>query len=371
MIKILFAGDFLPPETNDNIYSNELRNLLKDKDYSIVNLETPLTYSNNPIEKLGNNFKRKPEVIKHIREGCFDAVTLSNNHIRDYGDQGVTDTLATCNKNNIQTVGAGININDASKPLRLKIKGKKIAILNYSEKEFNIATENQAGANPYDTVTVYYDIQNENKENDYVLVVYHGGVEYQYYPTLDMIKQFKYMIDIGADIVIAHHSHRYSGSITYKNRPLIFGLGNFLGSTNSKVTDEWRTGLILKINLNNELIDFSYESVRMNRTFDYVDLVENGTKNEIYENIKHINNVIQNSESLHTYWENKHKESLTQMVRLIKSYSITEYRTRKYIPLLFRNSLGDYKKKILLNMLRCESHRNKLINILEMLNDGN
>ncbi|MFW5804750.1 MAG: CapA family protein, partial [bacterium] len=140
-ITLLFADNFSTQENTDNIYSDELKEVLRDKDYSIVNLETPLTNGNQPIEKLGNNFKRNPQTIKHIKDGFFDAVTLSNNHIRDYDDEGVLDTLKTCNDQNIQTVGAGKNINDAAKPLRLNIKGKKISILNYSEKEFNIASE--------------------------------------------------------------------------------------------------------------------------------------------------------------------------------------------------------------------------------------
>jgi len=93
MIKLIFAGDFIPSESRDSIYSPNLKKFLKDKDFSIVNLETPLTLSNTPILKTGNNFKCAPETIRHILHGCFDAVTLSNNHIRDYGDKGVLDLL--------------------------------------------------------------------------------------------------------------------------------------------------------------------------------------------------------------------------------------------------------------------------------------
>lgn len=80
-INLLFAGDFIPPETKNNIYSDGLREILKDKDISIVNLETPLTLSNSPIDKLGNNFKRHPEAIKHIIDGYIDAVICTINFV--------------------------------------------------------------------------------------------------------------------------------------------------------------------------------------------------------------------------------------------------------------------------------------------------
>jgi len=182
-IKIIFTGDFIPPnKTDSQIYSDELLKLLKDKDFSITNLETPLTDSNVSITKTGRNFKRSPSSIKFIKEGHFDAVCLSNNHIRDYDDQGVVDTIDTCHKNNIKTVGAGKNLSEAKLPLHLNIKGKQISILNYSEKEFNIADNGKAGANPFDLIDAYNDVKREREKNDYVIVVYHGGLEYHHIP---------------------------------------------------------------------------------------------------------------------------------------------------------------------------------------------
>ncbi len=97
-INLLFAGDFIPPESSENIYSANLAKILENKDFSIVNLETPLTESRDKILKTGNNFQRSPDCISHIKDGHFDAVCLSNNHIRDYGTQGVMDTLEVCKK---------------------------------------------------------------------------------------------------------------------------------------------------------------------------------------------------------------------------------------------------------------------------------
>lgn len=96
MINILLAGDFIPPETSENIYSDELLRVLEDKDFSIVNLEAPLTRSEDKILKTGNNFKAPLESMQHIVDGKFDAVALSTNHIIDIAivDQGVSLRVA-------------------------------------------------------------------------------------------------------------------------------------------------------------------------------------------------------------------------------------------------------------------------------------
>jgi len=84
-VRIIFAGDFIPPENADNLFSKELLTVLKDKDFSIVNLETSLTEGSNVIEKKEKHFKIDPKSNKHIKNGFFDAVALANNHICDFG----------------------------------------------------------------------------------------------------------------------------------------------------------------------------------------------------------------------------------------------------------------------------------------------
>lgn len=365
MIKLLFAGDFIPPQTGTNVYSEELNELLKNKDFSFLNLEAPITENTRSIRKTGNSFKLSSDTIKHITSGYFDAVCLSNNHIRDFGDKGVNNTIRLCLENNIQTVGAGKNIQEARKPLRIIIKGKKIAIINYSEKEFNIASETKAGANPFDPISAYYDIQTEKQENDYLLVIYHGGIEYQHYPTMEIIKSFKFMVDAGADTVIAHHTHRYSGMIYYKQKPLLFGLGNFLCPTKTMVKDDWLIGLLAIMELNEHSIDVKLQPVKMNESFDKVDLVASDLKNNILAHSNEISSKINNESWLLNYWQRHDKSEKQKILDLLKSNTKLEYRLRKYLPAIFKSQISQHKKNILLNMLRCDSHRNRLIRILE------
>lgn len=365
MINLLFAGDFIPPANAKKIYSSELLNFLKDKDFSIVNLEAPLTDSKDAIEKNGNNFKISPDAVRFIKDGFFDAVTLSNNHIRDYGDTGVIDTLRTCNENNIKTVGAGKNLAEAAKPLKILIKGKKIVILNYSEREYNLATDKIAGANPFDIIDSFNDIQREKNENDYVIVVYHGGLENNYYPTPEIVKNFRFMVDSGADAVISHHTHRYSGAMYYKNKPLLFGIGNFITPTKSKILNDWLTGLITKIKILNDSLYYELVPVKMSSSFDRISLLQNEEKNDVIEKINQINSIVNDYPKLLQYWKNEDTKAEKKIYWLLKSDSLLEYRFRKYCSLLLKNHLSAFKKNNILNLIRCDSHRNRMIRVLQ------
>jgi poly-gamma-glutamate synthesis protein (capsule biosynthesis protein) len=363
-IALLFAGDFISPERVQNIYSEELLCVLKRKDFSIVNLEAPLTEQTPRIRKTGKNFKSSPEGSIHIKDGYFDAVALSNNHIRDFGDQGVLDTINMCKGNNIKSVGAGKDLSEARIPLKIMVKGKRISFLNYSEREFNIATEISPGANPYNTISAFYDINREKNDNDFLIVIYHGGIENQYYPTPEIVKNFKFMIDVGADCIVSHHTHRYSGVIMHKNKPIFFGLGNFLASTKTKSIKEWQIGLIGKVILVDDKIEIENIPIKISSDFRTVDIISGSEKESILNHVNEISTNINNTEYLKEYWDKENERDTERIIRILKSNSFLEYRLRKYLPQLFRSGLNKYKSLNLLNMVRCESHRERLCQIL-------
>lgn len=362
-IQILFAGDFIPPIDSNDIYSDALLSLLTSKDFSIVNLETPLTRSTQKILKTGNNFKRPPECISHINDGHFDAVALSNNHIRDYGDQGVVDTIETCKSNGILTVGASENLEKAAVPLIVTIKGKTFGFLNFSEQEFNIAGSNSPGANPFDTIDAFYQINNAKKACDFVFVIYHGGLEYHYLPTSAIIKRFKFLIDAGADGVVSHHTHRYSGVMEYRGKLIFFGLGNFLASTKTKVTDDWLIGAMMIISIDGDAIEYQMVPTKMARDFSSVDVLSNTENQKVMTHIDKISAQICNGFEINKYWDQVLHDEGDRTINLLKSDSRLEYRARKRFPML-KPKLSTYKLLNLLNLVRCDSHKDKTVEIL-------
>ena len=363
-IRLLFAGDFKPPSVTNNIYSSSLLDVLKKKDFSIVNLEAPVTIHNKAVAKNGNNFKLPGTSINHILTGFFDAVALSNNHIRDFGCKGVNDTINICAQNKILTVGAGSNSKKAAEPLRAEIKRKTISFLNFSEEEFNAATDSQAGANPFNIISVYHQIKAEKETSDFVFIIYHGGIEYQHLPTVDVVEAFKFLIDTGADGVIAHHTHRYSGTMVYKNKPILFGLGNFLTSTKNKNTEDWRAGLLGSIIIEDKKISYSLFPTIMDNNFLLVTLSEGDEKSKILNHVKELSEIINDEEKLNDYWVKQYSNYEKNIIDLLKSNSRLEYRLRKKFPFVFSSGFSNYKLLNLLNLIRCPSHRNKVLSVL-------
>jgi len=165
-ISIVFTGDFCPvgrieklclDNAFEKIYGNALP-ILRDKDLSITNLECPLTKNLTPIKKTGPNLISNPKCVEGIKFGGFDVVSLANNHILDQDEKGLRDTLQICEESGLKTVGAGENLAEAVRPLFVTVKNKKIAILNFAEHEFSIATTNTAGAAPLNPIKNYYQI---------------------------------------------------------------------------------------------------------------------------------------------------------------------------------------------------------------------
>lgn len=365
-ITLLFAGDFIPPVTNESAFTADLQEVLKDKDFSIVNLETPLTGGGAPILKTGNNFRRPKDTAIHISNGFFDAVTLSNNHIRDFGSIGVVDTIKTCEKYRIRTVGAGENISVASIPLHLNLKGKKICILNYSEIELNHATSHRAGANPFDLITAFEEIKKQKEINDIVIVIYHGGLEYHHLPLPEIKRRFRFLLENGADAIISHHTHYISGFSLSNEKPAFYGLGNFYIKYKSKKLIENRQlhqGLIIKLLIRQDN-DIKFEIIPVKKSADQsmLDLMTQSENADLLKRIEGYSQMIENNAEHSNYWKeqssiylNKYRFSIKYSNNLLIKFL---RRINRFIPL----PLNDKWKTRILNLHSCTSHNEMIIN---------
>ena len=72
------------------------------------------------------------------------------------------------------------------------------------------------------------DIQIAKEDNDLVIVIVHGGREHYQLPTPKQRERFRFYADAGADFVVGHHTHCYSGYEIYKGKPIFYSLGNFI-----------------------------------------------------------------------------------------------------------------------------------------------
>ncbi len=370
-MKILVAGDFVPynrviKSISDKDFSffDEIREINKTIDYSIVNLEAPIVIDQKarPIKKSGPNLRCTKGAMEAIKYAGFDCVTLANNHLYDYGNEGYLDTINTCNEYGIDYVGVGDNLEDAKKILYKKIKDKIIAIINFCENEWSIATETTSGANPLSIVQNHYQIKEARNNADYVIVIVHGGKERYQLPTPRMKETYRFFIDSGADVIINHHQHCYSGYETYNGKPIVYGIGNFcFDASSDKPTAMWKEGYVVVIELEN-IISFKiipYEQCGKNLCVRIIDERESFDKK-----INEINNIIQNDSLLNKSFKEKSMELSESYIMLLEPYAGNKYFNYLYKKKLLP-SFVKRNKRIIMNLIRCESHRDFL---LEMLN---
>jgi hypothetical protein len=360
-MKILITGDLVVSKNYDalKLIDQEVIALFRSSDYNMVNLEAPITTSQSKINKTGPHLKSNSsstkDVLSHLK---INLTTLANNHILDYDEQGVKETLTFCNENNISTVGAGKNKIDAAKTLYVDTPKGKIGIVNIAENEWASATESTAGANGMNLIDDVHAIQESKKNCDFVFVIVHGGHEYYNLPSPRMQKQYRFYVDNGADLVIGHHTHCISGMEVYNNKEIYYSLGNFLFTKPSEFED-WYTGIVLQVEISEQKkIQTKPIFVTQSKEDFSLSILKDPEHNEIHHRFIEYSNLIRIETSLNKFWQNYIHEKQMQYENYWSPLSFIQNKYLKYA----LSKMGVNKKNtkkgrtLFLNLLRCEAH---------------
>lgn len=236
-MKIIIGADIIPTEKNVELFNKaDIKTLVGEKiitelkaaDYRIFNIEGPLTDTSRSILKNGPVLKVPESTINGIKALEPDLLVLSNNHIKDYGEEGIRRTKAIIEKASIPYIGVGRNHEERSRYHCFSNNGITVGIYNCCEHEFSVSSDGKLGANPYDPLTTFDDIAEAKQKCDFVVVLYHGGTERMRIPSPYLQRIFRKMADCGADIVIAQHTHCIGCYERYGASTLIYGQGNFI-----------------------------------------------------------------------------------------------------------------------------------------------
>ncbi len=234
---------------------NDIIDIFNASSRVIINLECAVTDSDRPIKKIGPCLKAPINTIKTLKEAGVTDCALSNNHIFDFGKQGIRDTLAELEKYQIGYTGFGENEQDARKNMIITDGKIKVAVIAVCEHEYSYALKNRMGARAYDPYDTNDDILEAKKDADYVIVLYHGGKEESRYPSPRLLKACRSMIKHGADVVLCQHSHCIGCYEKFENGHILYGQGNFHFVCQEYENEEkmWSAGLLAKINIENGL----------------------------------------------------------------------------------------------------------------------
>ena len=189
-ISFVFGADIVPTPSNYDLFINAEIDKLIDEgvsneifsvDHRVYNLEFALTDEENPIVKCGPNVIAPTSTVNGLKAFKPSLLTLANNHTRDHDVSGLLSTMEVLDKNGINHIGAGETFEEADKPFIFEKDGKKVCVYTCAEHEFTIIEEGLPGANPFDPYETLDRIAELKAENDYVVVLYHGGKEHYRY----------------------------------------------------------------------------------------------------------------------------------------------------------------------------------------------
>ncbi len=181
---------------------------LKSADLTFGNLESPF-FSNCPTTDTGMTFCADPRAIEGLVKSGFDILNLANNHILNYGQAGLKQTQEILKKENILPLVQ-------NEEQILEIKKTKIGFLGF----------NLTGT--FNKEQVLKKIKEIDPKVDILIVSFHWGEEYSQEPSKDQIELAHQAIDFGADLILGHHPHVIQPSEKYKEKIIVYSLGNFI-----------------------------------------------------------------------------------------------------------------------------------------------
>src|SRR3990167_1702218 len=210
-------------------------------DVKIINLETSVTKSNDYWESKKIHYRMHPDNINCIKAANIDYCSLANNHVLDWGYSGLTETLETLKKANIKSGGAGQNFIKAEMPAVIGVEGKgRVIVFSYGAETSGIlfswaALKDKPGVNLLKDLSdntvrqIKEKVGKVKKQGDIVVASIHWGSNWGFHIPPEQIEfAHKLIDDAGVDIIHGHSSHHVKGIEVYKDKPIIYGCGDFI-----------------------------------------------------------------------------------------------------------------------------------------------
>ncbi len=235
-------GPIQQPVSFSYIWGDALKELERaSPDVKIINLETSITKSNDYWESKEIHYRMHPDNINCIKAANIDYCSLANNHVLDWGYSGLTETLETLKKANIKSGGAGQNLIKAEMPAVIGVEGKgRVIVFSYGAETSGIpfswaALKDKPGVNLLKDLSdktirqIKEKVGKVKKQGDIVVASIHWGSNWGFHIPPEQIEfAHKLIDDAGVDIIHGHSSHHVKGIEVYKDKPIIYGCGDFI-----------------------------------------------------------------------------------------------------------------------------------------------
>lgn len=370
MIRIVFGGDICPrgriqnafeEGTADEIFHDLLEDII-GSDLSVVNLECPLISQETPIAKgSGHVLGVSNRCIQGFVAAHWNVLNLANNHSYDHGAKGLRETIDTIRGAGLDVVGAGLDIDDAKMPLVKIVDGQRIVIYSMAEREYSIADSKTPGANPLDLIN-FVNAVRQYKQDGIFIVLIHGGSEHYPYPSPEMVRRCRFMVDMGVDAVICCHAHCPLPWEIYSDRPIVYGLGNLIFEVIEKKADAWYEGYLGRLTIKNKQIHFEAIPYVQSRHRSGAQKMKEKARNQSFEEMEKKCAQVKDDVFLENQWAQYCRKQRDLYLAYLFGYNMRMRNWRRwFLPLLHsKEAVADA-----LNLVRCEAHQEILNTIFK------
>ncbi|HEX9174262.1 MAG TPA: CapA family protein [Telluria sp.] len=210
-------------------------------DLRIINLETAVTTSEDAWPDKGINYRMHPDNLPCLAAAGINCCVLANNHVMDWGYQGLQETLACLHRAGIATAGAGLDAAQAAAPALLDVPGKgRVLVFAWATEDSGVPAEWRAdparpGVNflPELTArgieTIAHQVRAVKRAGDLAVASIHWGGNWGFGVSAQQRNFAHRLIEAAAvDVVHGHSSHHVKGIEVYRDKPILYGCGDFL-----------------------------------------------------------------------------------------------------------------------------------------------
>lgn len=216
--------------TSDRFPFNNTADYLSGFDLTVGNLECVVSALGQPEPGKQFTFEADPKAFARLNAAGFDILSLANNHSGDYGKAAFMDMTQALPRYGVTPLGGGANLAAAHAPVIKKIRTTTVGFLAYCAigPDNFAATATTPGHSWLDPNLMSADIAATRPQVDFLIVFTHWGIEYQPQEDADQQAMARVAIDAGADLVVGAHPHIIQPNDSYKGKPIIYSLGNFV-----------------------------------------------------------------------------------------------------------------------------------------------
>lgn len=260
---------------DEELISNDILRFLHSADHVIPNVEGPVANAEQNTVQSGVQqllHTIDPKATRVLKNMGADIWNICNNHIMDAGEYGIKSTLEEAEKLGVRTIGAGMNINEARKPVIINEAGG-IGLFGVGyQRACRKADIDKPGCYSWSDLEAIQKTIDEIKSTcRWCVVVAHAGEEFTPLPSPYTRERYRKYLEMGADIVIGHHPHVPMNYETVGDKIIFYSLGNFIFDTDyqrSQFNTEY--GLIVKLNFTPKNFSWEGMGLKIDRNTEHI-----------------------------------------------------------------------------------------------------